>query len=396
MERINIEEKNIQFKQIVSGPAPVGRILNYINLAGRNVLKHVNGHRTINLVDNIGSAWTTEFMIGLGLLTVGREADIGNYLDLTENGNKIYEIIKDISFNFNEGINANTVKKEVEMICPDLFPVFEKVFRESVVFEILKMYLQENGYEFERTSFLNDYFEDLKYLYDESKGVYYAKDVRSTTVTTGGNRVPSLIQICEFFNYVLDANGKILFIKEQFDKEDILNIEGKTFSKEELEKAQTQENKIIKEIENLEEKYGVDGTVAIEAIVRNSSVQKMFRNNLIAEYGCRCMICGLENIELLVASHIKPAKDCDVYEKINNNNGLLLCANHDKLFDRYLITFQFDTGEIEVSNKVNQNDQQKLGINKSIKLDEKIMNEERMTFLALHNIEYHNKNGGDK
>ena len=30
MERINIEEKNIQFKQIVSGPAPVGRILNYI------------------------------------------------------------------------------------------------------------------------------------------------------------------------------------------------------------------------------------------------------------------------------------------------------------------------------------------------------------------------------
>ena len=25
----------------------------------------------------------------------------------------------------------------------------------------------------------------------------------------------------------------------------------------------------------------------------------------------------------------------------------------------------------------------------------KIMNEERTTFLALHNIEYHNKNGGD-
>ena len=107
------------------------------------------------------------------------------------------------------------------------------------------------------------------------------------------------------------------------------------------------------------------------------------------------MICGIENIELLVASHIKPAKDCNVHEKINNNNGLLLCANHDKLFDRYLITFKFDTGEIEVSNKVSQSDKEKLGINESIKLDEKIMNEERTTFLALHNIEYHNKNGGD-
>ena len=388
MDKINIEEKGIQFKQIVSGPAPVGRILNYIILAGKNTLKHVNGHRTTNLADNIGSAWTTEFMIGLGLLKVGREADKGNYLDLTENGNKIYEIIKDLSVSFNEGINVKTVRKEVEMTCPYLFSVFEKVFRESVVFKILKIYLIENGYEYEKTFFLNNYFEDLKHLYDESKKVYYAKEVRSTTVTTGGNRVPSLIQICEFFNYVVDTNGKVAFIKEQFDKEDGLDLEQETFSKEELEKAQIQESKIIKEIENLEEKYGVDGTVAVGAIVRNSNVQKMFRNNLIAEYGCKCMICGIENLELLVASHIKPAIDCNVHEKINNNNGLLLCANHDKLFDRYLITFKSDTGKIEISNKLNQKDQEKLGINESIKLDKKIMNEERAKFLALHNIEY--------
>ena len=395
MERINIEELGIQFKQIVSGPAPVGRILNYINLAGRNILKHENGNRTTNLVDNVGSAWTTVFMIGLGLLKLGREADRGNYLELTENGNKIYQIIKDISFGFNEDSRVNTIKTEVETNCPNLFYTFEEVFRESVVFKILNIYLQENGYEYEKTLFLNDYFEALKFLYDESKGIYYAKDNRSTEVTTGGNRVPSLIQICEFLNYVIDSNGKIIFIKEQFNKESVLNVEQKIFSKEELENAQTQENRIIKEIENLEEKYGIDGTVAIEAVVRNSNVQRMFRNNLIAEYGCKCMICGIENIELLIASHIKPAKDCDVHEKINNNNGLLLCANHDKLFDRYLITFKFDTGEIEVSNKVSQNDQEKLDINENIKLDEKIMNEERTTFLALHNIEFHNKNGGD-
>lgn len=395
MKRINIEELGIQFKQIVSGPAPVGRILNYIILAGKNILKHVNGHRTTNLVDNIGSAWTTEFMIGLGLLTVGREADIGNYLDLTENGNKIYEIIKDASFTFDEGIDVKVLKREVEMNYPELSSVFEKVFRDSVVYKILKMYLEENGYEYEKSSFLKNYFEALKYLYDESKEVYYTKDVRSTRVTTGENRVPSLIQLCEFFNYVIDTSGKLIFVKEQFDKEVEFEVGQRTFSKEELEKAQIQENKMIKEIEDLEEKYGSDGTVAIEAVVRNSNVQRMFRNNLIAEYGCKCMICGIENIELLIASHIKPSKDCDVHEKINNNNGLILCANHDKLFDRYIITFKFDTGKIEISDKLSQKDKEKLGINDNIKLDEKIMNEERTTFLALHNIEYHNKNGGD-
>jgi len=41
----------------------------------------------------------------------------------------------------------------------------------------------------------------------------------------------------------------------------------------------------------------------------------------------------------LKASHIKAWKDCtSTQERLDSNNGLLLCANHDALFDQYLIS----------------------------------------------------------
>ena len=39
-------------------------------------------------------------------------------------------------------------------------------------------------------------------------------------------------------------------------------------------------------------------------------------------------------------------------ERIDANNGLLLCANHDALFDRHLISFEPDTGNICISASI--------------------------------------------
>ena len=52
--------------------------------------------------------------------------------------------------------------------------------------------------------------------------------------------------------------------------------------------------------------------------------------------------------ELLVASHIKPWSISDANEKLDIHNGLLMCPNHDKLFDRGYISFD-DTGRILIS-----------------------------------------------
>lgn len=395
MERINIEEQNILFKNIISGPAPLGRMLNYIKLAGRGVLKHINGNRDIHLIDNVGSAWAIEFMIGLGIVTLGRKADRGNYLDLTENGRRVYEVIKDVGTNFDETMNINKIRDNIEKICPEVLTVFEEVFRTSIVYQVLYNYLKEYGYEYNRNEFIEEYWFNVKKMYDDPEAKEWSKDVRSTTVTTAGNRVPSLLQLCQVLNYLIDSDKKLLFIKEQFNKKSIIDKISITYSNEDLKNAVNEENNIITEVEELEKKYGIDGTVLIDAIVRNSTVQRMFRSNLIAENGCKCMICGIENKELLVASHIKPASESDVYDKIDNNNGLLLCANHDKLFDRYLITFDCFSGKIKISDKLSEEDKKILGIDKDIELDKKIMNEKRKEFLAIHNIEFHNKSGGN-
>ena len=62
-----------------------------------------------------------------------------------------------------------------------------------------------------------------------------------------------------------------------------------------------------------------------------------------------------------MASHIKPWKASTPEQKLDYNNGLLLCPNHDKLFDKGYITFD-DTGKIQISESLSARDRQLLNI----------------------------------
>lgn len=57
----------------------------------------------------------------------------------------------------------------------------------------------------------------------------------------------------------------------------------------------------------------------------------------------------------MIASHIKPWAVSEAKEKLDINNGLLLCPNHDKLFDGGYISFD-DNGSILISEKLENND----------------------------------------
>ena len=79
--------------------------------------------------------------------------------------------------------------------------------------------------------------------------------------------------------------------------------------------------------------------------------QSFFRKTVLVSYSNTCCITGLNNIQLLIASHIKPwAKSTDS-EKTNPVNGLCLNALHDKAFDMGLITITPDY-KIRVSNRI--------------------------------------------
>lgn len=77
----------------------------------------------------------------------------------------------------------------------------------------------------------------------------------------------------------------------------------------------------------------------VYSLVKNRGiVQKMFRDALMQVYNCSCAFCGFSFEEVLEAAHIIPYSKCDIKQKLDVRNGLLLCANHHKLFDNGYIT----------------------------------------------------------
>ena len=83
------------------------------------------------------------------------------------------------------------------------------------------------------------------------------------------------------------------------------------------------------------------------ALVLSRRGQGRFRDRVQAiEDSCR--VTGVSSKGLLIASHIKPWKESENWERLNGNNGLFLSPHVDKLFDSGLITFSVK-GEMEVS-----------------------------------------------
>jgi putative restriction endonuclease len=77
-------------------------------------------------------------------------------------------------------------------------------------------------------------------------------------------------------------------------------------------------------------------------VVRRVRVnQHFFRSIVLAGYQSRCAICALPFTSLLVASHIVPWS-IDKKLRMNPQNGLCLCAIHDRAFDCGLLIITCD------------------------------------------------------
>ncbi len=111
---------------------------------------------------------------------------------------------------------------------------------------------------------------------------------------------------------------------------------------------ETKRNREIESIDNLNSLKGYEKEIITKARIN----QSIFRNKLLQKYK-HCLLCGIDKEELLIASHIKPWSVSNENEKLDEYNGLLLCAMHDKLFDLGLISFESD-GSILISDELNK------------------------------------------
>ena len=66
--------------------------------------------------------------------------------------------------------------------------------------------------------------------------------------------------------------------------------------------------------------------------------QAVFRQMILSIYNNRCALTGINEKELLLASHIKPWA-IDIENRLNPKNGICLSALYDRAFDKGLIGF---------------------------------------------------------
>ncbi|MEP0265669.1 HNH endonuclease signature motif containing protein [Dokdonia sp.] len=108
--------------------------------------------------------------------------------------------------------------------------------------------------------------------------------------------------------------------------------------------------------------------------------QGFYRKQLI-DYWKSCSVTAIKEVPLLIASHIKPWKKSNDFEKLDVYNGLLLTPNLDKVFDLGLISFD-NEGKIIISEFLD--DYVSFGIKKNM-----------IVKIALEHkpyLEYHRKN----
>ncbi|EOH95245.1 HNH endonuclease [Enterococcus pallens] len=177
----------------------------------------------------------------------------------------------------------------------------------------------------------------------------------------------SLIEIEDGFTCISEKSPKILSDLEAYilQKSSKLEIDPQMSQ----EKIDSTESLCLKQHE-------------VESITKQRVTQGHFRSQLLRR-SPECQICGIKYRQVLIASHIIPWTCSSDENKIDIENGLILCAQHDRLFDKGLITFNKD-GYIQISSLISSSDYEKLQILDCQKLE--------VSKKMAENLDYHRQN----
>lgn len=116
-----------------------------------------------------------------------------------------------------------------------------------------------------------------------------------------------------------------------------------------------------------------------EQLVKARIGQSSFKKALLAVEK-KCKLCGVSDEPFLIASHIKPWSVSNHYERLDINNGLLLCPNHDRLFDKGYISFLED-GQIVVSESLDDTTKQFMNVQTTMRLK---LTHEQKSYIQWH------------
>lgn len=114
------------------------------------------------------------------------------------------------------------------------------------------------------------------------------------------------------------------------------------------------------DIAQIKREEGLDPTTR-EALIQARLGQGKFRQDLLRLWNGACSVSGCDLHQVLRASHIKPWAGSKNKERLDPENGLLLAANIDALFDSHLISFD-DSGAMLVCLSISPEQRSLLGL----------------------------------
>lgn len=134
-------------------------------------------------------------------------------------------------------------------------------------------------------------------------------------------------------------------------------------------------------------KYSHNAGTEIERLAKGRIAQGAFRRLLLLERH-QCNLCNISTTSVLRASHIKEWSESSTGERMDADNGLLLCANHDALFDRHQISFHPETGEICISSSISDAQREALNLPDHFTLN---MTDRMKSYMRVHHQKFINK-----
>jgi predicted restriction endonuclease len=136
---------------------------------------------------------------------------------------------------------------------------------------------------------------------------------------------------------------------------------------------------IARDIEQIQNDTRIKSETTRQALISARLGQGQFRVDLERRWNGRCALTDCGIIAMLRASHIKPWAKSSNHDRLNPDNGLLLAAHVDALFDCGLISFA-DDGRMIMSAQITDDLKQ---LQLPERLRRKPTKEER-PFLAYH------------
>lgn len=143
----------------------------------------------------------------------------------------------------------------------------------------------------------------------------------------------------------------------------------KNISLDNLKKIKSTEENLRSFLDRLKIEELPDADVTeILAEIKARRGQNIYREGLMKLWNGKCALTGISMPELLVGSHAKAWQYSNNKERLDVYNGFLFEARIDKLFDKYLISFE-DNGRILISSRLDDTERRKLGLNSDMHID---------------------------